>query len=36
MDGVEKIDCRANGEVVFLTVGPLHLEILKNVLPKGS
>jgi hypothetical protein len=36
MDKVDKIDCRANGEVVFLTTEPLHLRCLKDVLTGGS
>ena len=32
----EKIDCRANGEVVFYWMIPLHLKVSKNVLTEGS
>jgi hypothetical protein len=36
MDRAEKIDCRANGEVIFQTMIPLHLKTHKNVLTRGS
>jgi len=32
----EKIDCRANGEIVFCWMIPLQLKARKNVLTEGS
>jgi len=36
MDRAEKIDCRANGEVIFQSMIPLHHKSPKNVRTKGS
>ncbi len=32
----QKIDCRANGEVIFYWMIPLHLKAYKNVLTEAG